>query len=129
MKPKPRERDINSGIKTILELDGWHVFSMETLWRDDWKKGTGEPGMPDILAIRYSSGGTPQSLPQCAEVLWIEGKSSRGKLAHHQLVWHCAERARGALTWIAGNDFPASVEGFLGKYKSSDLCRRKLVAT
>jgi len=117
--PKPKERNINAGIKTILELDDWHVFLMEPLWRDDWKKGTGELGQPDILALRYDPD----------KILWVEGKRTGGKAKSHQRIWHAAERARGALVWVAGEDFEASVEGFRTKYEGSGLCRRRLVAT
>ncbi len=114
---KVLEKSINSGIRTILELDGWHVFAMETLWREDWKKGTGEPGMCDLLALRYDPD----------KILWIEGKRPYGIVAPNQRIWHAAERKRGAMVWVAGEDFEASVDGFLEKYKASGLCRREIL--
>ena len=39
--------------------------------------------------------------------------------------WHTKERARGALTLIAGEDFPASVAGFIGWYQQSGLQRNR----
>lgn len=130
--PQPKEKNINAGIKTILELDDWHVFLMEPLWRDDWKKGTGELGQPDCLAIRYGyhpeRTWTVDEFRTVAQVLWCEGKRKGNKPAVHQKIWHAAERARGALVWCAGEDFAPSVEGFRQKYEASGLCRRKLIA-
>src|SRR6266702_7798894 len=113
---KVKERDINAGIRSILKLDGCHVFLMETVSRREWGKFTGEPGMPDMLAIRYSHGGTPQSNPACAEVLWIEGKAPCGIVGAKQSLWHSTELARGALIWLAGHDFAADVDSFLEHY-------------
>jgi hypothetical protein len=56
-------------------------------------------------------------------VLWIEFKALKGQPSKAQLDWHAKERARGALTWIAGVDFPASVEGFRAHYLASGLAR------
>lgn len=105
-------------------------------------KGFGELGMADHLYVRYQpihsqihrDGPHPdrahafgwwQSVAPCqAEVLWIEWKSAKGKPKPHQLAWHTAERARGALTLVAGVDFPASIEGFILWYEQSGLNRR-----
>ncbi len=61
-----------------------------------------------------------------AEVLWIEWKKLGGKASQHQQDWHTLERKRGALVWLAGVDFPASVEGFLDHYRASGLNRRPI---
>ncbi len=127
---KVLEKNINSGIRTILELDGWHVFMMETVSRAEWGKFTGEPGMPDILAIRYIVDSLLHSfndLQAMSEVLWIEGKRPYGIVAGNQRIWHAVERKRGALVWVGGEDFEASVDGFLEKYKASGLCRREIL--
>jgi len=120
---KTKERDINNGICTLLALDDWHVFRMETVSRVEWGKFTGEPGMPDILAIRYVPNTEQWAI---SDVLWIEGKSSSGRLADHQRLWIEAERKRGALVWIAGEDFAPDVDAFLELYKRSGLCRRQI---
>jgi hypothetical protein len=61
-------------------------------------------------------------------VLWIEWKrvfSGRAtKATAHQRAWHEAERALGALTLIAGEHFPATIEGFREWYSRSGLQRR-----
>ena len=44
----------------------------------------------------------------------------------HQVAWHQRERARGALTLLAGVDFPATIEGFAEWYRASGLMRRAL---
>ncbi len=125
-----KEKNINAGIRTILELDGWHVFMMETVSRAEWGKFTGEPGMPDILSIRYEPEGVPyitEFMKSAAQVLWVEGKRPYGIVAPNQRIWHAAERKRGALVWVAGEDFDSSVDGFLGHYKQSGLCRREIL--
>ena len=58
-----------------------------------------------------------------AEVLWVEYKSATGKLKPAQLQWAAAERARGALVWMATVDFPPTIEGFQQKYRESGLAR------
>ena len=59
-------------------------------------------------------------------MMWIEHKSPTGRAAPHQKAWHAAERARGALVLVAGEDFPASIDGFMEFYRRSGLMRRKL---
>jgi hypothetical protein len=91
-------------------------------------KGFGELGMADHLYIRY----TPMAAVRewrfvataPAQVMWIEFKRPGEKPKKHQTLWHIKERARGALTLIAGEDFPASVEGFRQWYAGSGLARR-----
>ena len=127
------EKAINGAIKTFLELDGWHVFLLETVSRREWAKFTGEKGMPDMLCLRYAA---PVFLPPSfrsifrhvadAEVLWIEGKSKNGRVAQHQADWHRLERKRGALVIVAGQDFIPEPEAFIGWYKHSGLQRKPL---
>lgn len=124
---KPRERDINAGIKTLLELDGWHVFLMETVSRREWGKYTGEVGMPDILAIRYCVGPMGLFSRVLSQVLWCEGKRPHGIVAPNQRLWHAAERERGALVIVAGEDFEASCDGWLAWYRKSGLMRREIL--
>jgi hypothetical protein len=62
-----------------------------------------------------------------AEVLWVEWKRTRRgkatKATAKQNDWHRDERSRGALTLIAGEDFPATIEGFQAWYRDSGLQR------
>lgn len=101
-------------------------------------KGFGELGMADRLYIRYRTPcetrdfltDLPKNINQLctAQLIWIEWKRTRSgvatKATDHQWEWHTAERARGALTLIAGEDFPATIEGFAAWYKASGLQRR-----
>ena len=99
-------------------------------------KGFGEKGMADRLYIRYCNSANPNVKPwgtnramydPLAEIIWVEWKRTvRGratKATQHQLDWHRDERARGALTLIAGEDFPATIEGFCAWYNASGLQR------
>lgn len=132
------ERDIERTCSELLELDGWRSLKTDPVSRREWGKGFGERGMADRLYIRY---GVPDHSHDlycrdgcvCAQVMWIEWKRPRGKsatkAAQHQKDWHAAERARGALTLIAGEDFPATIEGFAEWYRNSGLMRRALLLT
>lgn len=133
------ERDIEQACCGFLELDGWICRKMEANFSEKKRKSVGEVGMADTLAIRYLVGprGDPAYQKQQAEVMWIEWKRQRGgpdsrkglftkaeKAKIHQRGWHARERSRGALTLIAGEDFPATIEGFRSWYMSSGLNRR-----
>src|SRR5690348_6653268 len=128
MKP-PTESQIQEACAHILELDGWRRLRTDPVSRREWGKGFGEKGMADDLFLRYRSaydrpgeGGMPLAGMCVAQVIWIEWKrllpQKRGKTwprstqaAIHQQAWHTLERKRGASTLIAGQDFPASVDG------------------
>jgi hypothetical protein len=81
--------------------------------------------MADTLMLRPIRPPYPLG-PQCCEVLWIEWKAGNKQAKSHQLKWHRDERARGFMTWIANQDFPATVEGFKAHYDKSGLRRRPL---
>lgn len=130
-KPKVTEAHIQETCSAYLALDDWRRV------RTDLKHlrgmGVQEPGMADDLYIRYLDKAriecpcgmkTAVLKPPAAEVLFVEWKRKTGKTAAHQHAWHAAERARGALTWIAGIDFIASIEGFIEHYLASGLARR-----
>ena len=138
-EPKLTEADIQKTCTELLELDGWRALRTDPVSRREWGKGFGELGMADRLYIRYglhmlaplgslAEAATPLTLARACEVMWIEWKRTvRGKPTKpttHQLAWHRAERARGALTLIAGENFPATIKGFMEWYKSSGLQRR-----
>lgn len=113
------EKHIAQTCSQFLELDGWRSFKMEPISRREWGKGTGEIGQADYLYLRYGKGAT-------CEHMHIEWKKRGGKAAQHQQAWHAKERARGALTLIAGENFPASIEGFTNWYRDSGLQRKKI---
>ncbi len=130
----------------LLEMDGWRALRTDPVSDRGRGKGFGELGMADHLYFRYETVvGCPQCglnchdrplCPQCgvatirspwkSDVLWIEFKSAKVKPAKHQIEWHTKERARGALTLIAGEDFPASVAGFVEWYRKSGLNRGRI---
>lgn len=134
--PNISEATIQKTCSDFLALDGWRRI------RTDMKQlrgmGVQEPGMADDLYIRYIpalmcsrcptvSGGC-SNCRSAASVLWVEWKRMTSwdaptKATKLQVAWHEAERARGALTLIAGIDFPASIEGFMEWYKGSGLSR------
>jgi hypothetical protein len=133
---KLSERDIEKTCSDFLALDGWRGLKTDPVSDRRRAKGFGEKGMADHLYIRYgdmrykTDGGvlTPAGMLLCvrAEIMWIEWKAPKGRAAAHQKLWHEAERKRGALTLIAGEDFPATIEGFQSWYRSSGLMRRKV---
>lgn len=129
------EVDIARTCTKLLQLDGWRHLKTDPVSRREWGKGFGEPGMADSLYIRYAQtealGLTYRkndpAVRAWAQVLWIEWKKPKtGRLAAHQREWHEAERARFALTWIAGVDFHPSIEGFARFYAQSGLQRREM---
>lgn len=134
-----KEKQIQRTICDLLHVEGWRIFQFERQWSDKKRKAVGETGMPDILAIRYAlNGRKPEShdqrvncrlLASGQEIVWIEvkrldGRGATTKPSVAQLDWHRDERARGALTVIAGVDFPATIEGFQEWYRSSGLERK-----
>ena len=121
------EADIARTCSDLLQADGWRMLITDPVSDRARGKGFGELGMADRLYIRYGWTHDPH-FSNAAEVMWIEWKRTvRGKptkATPHQKAWHAAERARGALTLIAGEDFPATIEGFQAWYKASGLQRR-----
>ncbi len=109
----------------LLEQDGWRALRTDPVSDRGRGKGFGEIGMADHCYFRYQPHERHYSRAD-AEVLWIEFKSAKGKPAKHQIEWHTKERARGALTWIAGVDFAASIEGFVEHYRKSGLNRGRV---
>jgi hypothetical protein len=127
MKRTP-EADLERAVRDFLALDGWRALKTDPVSRREWGKGFGELGIADALYIRY---GWAQSQVMLPVMPWPNSCGSSGKrptrrAALHQLAWHAREQARGALALIAGVDFLATFEGFLGWYKNSGLQRRSL---
>lgn len=122
----------------LLEQDGWRALRTDPVSDRGRGTGFGELGMADHLYFRYrlqdNLGFDYAAVGRLAgpifdsicQVLWIEFKSAGGKPKKHQIEWHQKERARGALTWIAGVDFPASVAGFVEHYRISGLNRGRI---
>ncbi len=126
---KVSEADIEKAVDDLLQYDGWRSFKMEQNFSEKKRRTFGEAGMPDRLYIRYMPRirhwtPTEEEYGPEAEVIWIEHKRHKGIASASQKLWHAAERKRGALTLIAGQDFEASIEGFISWYKSSGLMRK-----
>ncbi len=126
--PEMSESDIESACTKLLEDDGWRPLRTDPVSDRGRGKGFGEKGMADHLYLRYEHDDPTWDSPHpkyypWAEVIWIEYKSADGKLRKNQGPWHEIERSRGALTLIAGVDFPASVAGFVEWYRKSGLNR------
>jgi hypothetical protein len=129
------EAEIEAECTKLLEEDGWRSLRTDPVSDRGRGKGFGELGMADHLYLRYWAGYRPGAvndltgcydlLAEC-QVLWIEFKRPGEKAKKHQVEWHMKERARGSLTLIAGEDFPASVQGFKEWYANSGLMRRKV---
>lgn len=139
---KLTEAHIQQTCTEFLALDGWRALRTDPVSDRFRGKGFGEKGMADYLYIRYPEPQewgdswpqveslTPIRVKAMVMVMWIEWKRVREgrkvatKAALNQTAWHASERARGALTLIAGVDFPASIEGFQEFYRKSGLARR-----
>jgi hypothetical protein len=121
------EAELEEACTNILIHDGWRALKTDPVSDRRRGKGFGELGMADYLYLRYwPRTATQTSTRPLGEVMWIEWKrrtesGSDTKAAAHQKDWHRDERAKGALTLIAGEDFPATVNGFLAYYLASGL--------
>lgn len=117
---QPSESQIQETCCAFLALDGWRRI------RTDMKQlrgmGVQEPGMADDLFIRYEKQTAPPTFDiGAAQILWCEWKAKKGVHSQKQIEWQTLERARGALVWSLGIDFPASIEGFEEHYLESGL--------
>jgi hypothetical protein len=127
---KLTEAQIQKTCSDFLALDGWRPLRTDPTSDKSRGKGFGECGMADHLFIRYTPKILlPKVLRQYADVLWVEfkkldAKGKPTKPSARQIEWHRGERARGALTVIAGVDFPATISGFIEWYRASGLARK-----
>jgi hypothetical protein len=132
-KAKPiLEKDIQKNGRDLLLLDGWRLIKTDP----EQLRGMAvqEKGIADDLFIRYLSRpckGAGCDLSTCgheahskAQVLWIEWKRPRGKVAQHQRDWHLLERTHGAATLILGDDIDATFAAFKAWYFKSGLCQK-----
>jgi hypothetical protein len=112
------ESHIQQTVTDFLQLDGWRAFRTEHAIErsnDDerrFKRKVGERGQPDYLYIRYV-------VSSYARALWIEFKRPGERPRPDQLMWHEAERKRGALVMVVDD-----IDQFIGWYKTSGLQRR-----
>lgn len=104
----------------LLEEDGWRALRTDPVSDRARGKGFGEAGMADHWFARP----LPSAGPYACEMLWCEFKAGSNTAKKHQILWHHRERARGFQTWIANEDFPATIEGFKAHYAASGLMRR-----
>ena len=123
------EAELERICTNILIQDGWRALKTNPVSRRAHGKGFGEVGMADYLYMRYG-GSFPILFAGCqlvlsrAQVMWIEWKREKGGVvADHQHDWHTAEREKGALVLVAGEDFPATMEGWIDWYQRSGLMR------
>ncbi len=114
------EHMIESECTRLLEQDGWRALRTDPVSDRGRGKGFGELGMADHWFGRP----LPSAGPYAVEMLWCEFKAGGNKADKHQTEWHFRERARGFQTWIANEDFPATIEGFRSHYANSGLMRR-----
>ena len=116
--PDLSEAKIAETITDFLAAHGWRCLITDPVADRARGKGFGELGMADRLYIRY------QTAPR-AQVMWIEFKRTvRGratKATAAQIRWHAAERTRGALVVVLGEDCEATIEGFIAWYKA-EMC-------
>lgn len=124
------ESSLESGVATLMQLDGWRYFHTEYALTQGGRPVL-EPNMPDALFVRYLSKvhGTCMCAMQfgccCAHTIWVEFKRVGKKPTGEQKLWHAAERKRGAIVLVAGDTFPATIEGFKLWYASSGLARHR----
>lgn len=120
--PPMLESKIEAECTKLLEEDGWRSLRTDPVSDRARGKGFGELGMADHMYIRYSTMAPLRVRARC-ELMWVEFKRPGEKAKKHQIEWHQKERARGALTFIAGQDFDATVDGFKDWYANSWLKR------
>lgn len=125
------EAQIETTCVAFMVAEGWRPFKMEQQFSEKKRKTTGEAGCADHLFLRYAV--MPEDVPIEArvlvDVLWVEfkrltAKGKATKASPAQMLWHVCERARGAITWIAGVDFTPTIEGFRNHYAASGLARK-----
>jgi hypothetical protein len=114
------ERLIEAECSKLLEEDGWRALRTDPVSDRGRGKGFGEVGMADRWFVRPLPGAGPYAV----EMVWCEFKTGKNTARKHQQAWHIRERARGFQTWIANEDFPATIEGFREHYANSGLMRR-----
>lgn len=113
-KEKTLEAEIAKGVHEFMELHGWRRFRMTSgcfIAPSGAPVRVGEPGVPDLLFVRYIERDTStygaSKASGVAYLVWIETKRAKGgKKAEAQAEWHTAESAAGALIYTC-NDLEA----------------------
>ena len=133
-KTKPlSEYHIAKTCSDWLALDNWRRLNTNPVSDRSRGKGFGELGMADDLYIRYTFlrnvGGSTTEARSLAQMLWIEWKRPGQTAKAHQKAWHTAERARGALVWVAEDTWVTPKDGdpiaaFQAHYRGSGLMRK-----
>lgn len=122
---RPRKRpevELQKQADDFLGWDGWRVIVTDP----PRLRGLGviEKGIPDRLYIRYHAEALAIGNAQACDVLWVEWKAKGGHHALTQLNWRMGERRRGALVWVAKEDFEPDYDSFVAFYRKSGLLRR-----
>lgn len=117
------EKHVQEGVAAFLSIDGWRRI------RTDLRRlrgmGVQEKGMADDLFLRYDPifvrvhGQAYSEFKPFAEVLWCEFKRPGEKPRPEQIVWHEAERAKGALVLIVD-----CIDQFRKDYFAMGLARK-----
>lgn len=122
------EAHVQKAVTDLLVLDGWRAIRTDPVSDRSKGKGFGEVGMPDYLYVRYFLNGARLSGEvnnvkafSLVNLLWIEFKKPGAEPKPHQLEWHAAERARGALVFVVD-----SIDDFIRWYAASGLARKVL---
>lgn len=124
-----REAALKAEANKLMQADGWRVWNLESVRDATRGRGFGEPGMPDTLYIRKHTLDLRSGGRHLYEVLYVEwkiirpGRKGAERAQVHQKLWHAAERGRGFWTVIAGEDFTATLDGFINWYASNNLNR------
>lgn len=109
-KRKQREKIVQAGTIKFLREHGWRVYRMNSGLFPGARGMVriGEPGMPDVLALRYVvepvRGGLLRPATGVGYVLWVECKRAKGgKTAENQALWHATESENGALIYVCND--------------------------
>lgn len=125
-RPRKRpEAELQKQADDFLSWDGWRAIVTDP----PRLRGLGviEKGIPDRLYLRYEGDSEQEfhNWAQCiSQALWIEWKAKGGQHGVDQIRWRKAERARGALVWVAREDFEPDYDSFVAFYRKSGLLRR-----
>lgn len=142
-RPRISEAHVQEAVVQMLVLDNWRPIRTDPVSDRGRGKGFGEPGMPDMLFLRYDPintdpamgywgstfgsgldrhGHPDASWAEDCNILWVEFKAAGEKPKPHQTTWHDRERARGALVMTFD-----SVDSAREWYRGSGLMRNKIL--
>ena len=102
------EADVTRQVCDFLQSECWRGVRMNVGVATNLATGKQvafhERGMPDWLFIRYwQDDRRVLNMEPFADLMWCEMKAPGKKPGAHQLAWHEAERARGALVVVVDN--------------------------